>query len=194
MQQLLGVEEELLHPQGRPLADGGDLRRLEVRVSKAGDVAVATRQLGERDEDGGDAAEQELEALVHEDQVGVVRDVRARRSEVDVRTGRRRLLAEVMDVGHDIVAQPLLVLGGALEVGVVDVLAHLRQRVLGDVETELFLGLHQCEPEPPPQPDAPPLSPQRLHRRGGIPLGQGRAVRQTGAFARPTSLFQSARN
>src|SRR2546422_9514943 len=44
------------------------------------------------------------------------------------------------------VAQPLLVLGRALRIGVVQVGAELRQRAVGDVEPQLLLGLHQGEP------------------------------------------------
>src|SRR3989449_918273 len=92
------------------------------------------------------------------------------------------------------VAQPLLVVGRALRIGVVQVGAELRQRAVGDVEPQLLLGLHQREPEAPPQPDAPALAPQRLHRRGGVAGPERRRVRQTAAFARATSLLQSARN
>src|SRR5206468_886447 len=77
---------------------------------------------------------------------------------------------------------------------VVHVGAELRQRAVGDVEPQLLLGLHQGEPEAPPQPDAPALAPQRLHRGGGVAGPERRRVRQTAAFARATSLLQSARN
>src|SRR2546425_5264177 len=60
------------------------------------------------------------------------------------------------------------------------------QRPIRDVEAELPLRLHEREPQPPPQADSPPLSPQRLHRRGGVALAQRREVRQTAAFARAT--------
>src|SRR3989441_3135271 len=93
-----------------------------------------------------------------------------------------------------VVPQALLILGRAVEIGVVEVPAELGQRAIGDVETELLLGLQQREPEPPPQPDPPALAPQRLHRRGGVARAERRGVGQTGAFARATRLFQSARN
>src|SRR2546427_1484020 len=113
---------------------------------------------------------------------------------MEVGPRRRGLLAQVMDVRHHVVAQPLLVLGRALRIGVVQVGAELRQRAVGDVEPQLLLGLHQREPEAPPQPDAPALAPQRLHRGGGVAGPERRRVRQTAAFARATSLLQSARD
>src|SRR2546427_11287801 len=78
--------------------------------------------------------------------------------------------------------------------GIAQVGAKLRERTLRDVEAQLPLDLHEGEPQPAPQPDPPPLPPQGLHRRGGVALGPGRAVRQTEAFARAANLFQSARN
>ena len=104
VQQLLRVEQKLLHPQGDALADGGELRRLEVGVSEAGHGPLATRQLGERHQHRREAAQQQLQALPHQHQIGVVGDVGAGRAEVEERPRGGRLLAEVMDVGHDVVA------------------------------------------------------------------------------------------
>ena len=194
VEQLFRVEQQLLHPQRDALSDGGELRRLKVRVGQARHVAVAAGEFGQRDHDGGDAPEQELHPLAHQDQVGVVGNVGARRAEVEEGTGRRRLLAEMVDVRHHVVTQPLLVLRRALRVGVVQVGAELCERPIRDVEAELLLRLHEREPQPPPQADPPPLTPQRLHRRGGVALAQRREVGQTAAFARATRWFQSARN
>src|SRR5213593_4133376 len=194
VEQLLRVEQELLHPQGDALPDGGELRRLEVGVREARQLAVAARELRERDDDGRDPSQQQLQPLAHQQEVGVVGDVRAGRAEVNEGTRRRRLLAKMMDVRHHVVPQALLVLGRAVEIGVVEVAAELGQRAIGDVEPELLLGLQQREPEPPPQPDPPALAPQRLHRGGGVAGAERRGVGQTGAFARATRLFQSARN
>src|SRR3989449_1830574 len=194
VQQLVRVEQELLHPQRDALPDGRELRRLEVGVCEAGQVAVATRQLREGDDDCRNPSQQQLQPLAHQEEVGVVGDVRAGLAEVNERTRRRGLLTEMMDVRHHVMPQPLLMLGRAVEIGVVEVAAQLGQRAIGDVETELLLGLQQREPEPPPQPDPPALAPQRLHRRGGVARAERRGVGQTGAFARATRLFQSARN
>src|SRR5207247_2162629 len=194
VEQLVRVEQELLHPQRDALPDGRELRRLEVGVREARQLAVATRQLREGDDDGRDPSQQQLQPLAHQQEVGVVGDVRAGRAEVKEGTRRRRLLAKMMDVRHHVVPQALFVLGRAVEIGVVEVVADLGQRAIGDVEPELLLGLQQREPEPPPQPDPPALAPQRLHRGGGVAGAERRGVGQTGAFARATRLFQSARN
>src|SRR2546425_3432954 len=44
-----------------------------------------------------------------------------------------------------VVPQALLILGRAVEIGVVEVAAQLGQRAIGDVETELLLGLRSEE-------------------------------------------------
>ena len=82
-------------------------------------------------------AAQQLEPAPHEDQVGVVGDVRARRAEVDERLRRRRDVAERVDVRHHVVAEAPLVRGDGVEVDVVEVRAHLRERLVGNRNAEL---------------------------------------------------------
>ena len=194
VEHLLRVEEEVLHPQRDAFAHGGQLRGLKVRVREAGDGAVAACDLAERDEHRLEPPEEQLQAFPHQQQVRVVGDVRAGGPEVQEATCRRRLVAQVVDVRHDVVTQPLLVLGRAIEVDVVDVRAELLHGGPGNVEPQLALPLHQGEPQPSPQPDAPALAPQRLHRRGGVPRRERRDVAQTEALARAASLLQSFRN
>ena len=104
-----------------------------MRVREARHVAVAPGGLGERDQNRRHPAEQQLEPFAHQDEVGVVGDVRARRAEVDEGARRRGLLAQVVDVRHHVVADPLLVLRDTLEIGVVQMRAQLRERALGDL-------------------------------------------------------------
>ena len=65
VQQLLGIQHEFLHPERDALADGRELRRLKMGVSKARERAVAARVLTHGDEHRSDAAEQELHRLPH---------------------------------------------------------------------------------------------------------------------------------
>ena len=58
---------------------------------------------------GDEPAEQQAQAVAHDDQVGVVGDERAGGAEVNERPGRRRLVAEGVHVRHDVVAEPPLV-------------------------------------------------------------------------------------
>src|SRR6266487_792386 len=108
--------------------------------------------------------------------------------------GGRRLIAQVMDVRHHVMAQPALVLGRLLEVGVVQVRAKLIHCCIRDPDSQILLPLHERQPQPAPQADTAALAPERLHRGRGVACGERRDPAQTAAFARATSLLQSARN
>ncbi len=145
-------------------------------------------------EDRADAPQQQLHRLAHEHKIGVVRDEGAGRAKMNERTGGRRLIAEVVDMRHHIVTQPSLVFRGLLEVGIVEMGPQLRQRGVRNREAQLFFPLHQREPQPAPQADTAALAPERLHRGRGVARRERRNPAQTAAFARATSLLQSARN
>jgi hypothetical protein len=115
-------------------------------------------------EDRDHPAEQQAQSLAHHDQIGVVGDERAGGAEVEEGSGRGRLVGEGVHVGHHVVPETPLVAGGRGEVGVVQVGAHLRQRLVGDGQPELPLRFGQGQPQPPPQSDAVRLAPQQLHR------------------------------
>ena len=175
VRDLLHVEREVLHPERGALADGRELRRLEVGVGEAGKLG---RPPGERlqcAQHRDEPAEQQPQPFAHDDEVGVVGDERAGGAEVQVRPRGRRLVAEGVDVGHDVVAEAALVARGGSEVGVVQVGPHLRQRLVGDVEPQLALGLGQRQPEPAPEADPVRLAPEGLHRRRGVAGAERRA-------------------
>ena len=134
-----GVEQEVLHPQRDALAHGRELRRLEVGVGEAGQGAVLARDLAERHQHRGEPTEQQLQPLPHQQEVGVIGHVGAGSAEVEIGAGGGCLLAERVDVRHDVVAQALLVLGGPLEIHVVEVPAQLRQGLVGNRQAQLLL-------------------------------------------------------
>ena len=55
-----------------------------------------SRGFPERDEHRGDAAQQDLHAFAHQEQIGIVGDVRARGAEMQERARRGRLIAEMI--------------------------------------------------------------------------------------------------
>ena len=55
-----------------------------------------------------------------------------------------------VNVRHDVVPHALLMPAGVVIVDVVDVLLHLIDLCLGDVQPQLFLGLGQRDPQPAP--------------------------------------------
>src|SRR6185436_18211678 len=105
------VEHQVLHPQRRPLADGRELCRLQMCVSERWLVAPG---LGERREGAQNIehlAAKEVEPTPHQDQIGVVRDVGARRSKMNEWFRRRSDVTERMNVRHHIVPETLLIGG-----------------------------------------------------------------------------------
>ena len=70
--------------------------------------------------------------VAHDDQVGVVDDVLAGRAQVDDPLGGRGGLLERVDVGHHVVPQALLPVGGPVEVDVIELRLHLPERLVAD--------------------------------------------------------------
>lgn len=70
------IPEQLLDPEGRSLADGDELGRLEVRPPECGEGAVLLGPGGESVDDDGELGEEELKAPAEEDEVGVARNCR----------------------------------------------------------------------------------------------------------------------
>ena len=84
------------------------------------------------------------------------------------------LLAERMDMGHDIVPQVLFQGLGPLEVDVVQVRPHLGQLGVGDRQAQFLLGLGQRQPEPPPRAEPRRRAERPRHLLAGIPRDQRR--------------------
>jgi hypothetical protein len=124
--------------------------------------------------DGDQPAQDKTQAFADDQQVGVVGDERAGGAEMDEGASRRRLVSKGMDVRHDVVPELLLVRGRDREVGVVEMRAHRFECRFGNRESQLPLGLGECEPETAPEPDAVRGAPQLLHRGGGVALTEGR--------------------
>ena len=106
---LAEVEDQLVAPEGRPLADRDELRGLEVGVAEAGQVLPAVGEVGQGVDRADEPVADQSERLADQDQVGVVGDVATGRAQVDDRPGLGRGVAEGVDVGHHVVAEPLLV-------------------------------------------------------------------------------------
>ena len=116
------------------------------------------------------------EGLPVEDQVRVVPDEGAAGPEVDDALCRGRYVAEEVHVRHDVVAEAALVLGGLLEIQVVEPLPHLVQGLRRDGEAELVLCLGQGQPQAPPGSVAFGRSEDGLHLAGGVALPERMAI------------------
>ena len=159
--ELLEVEHEVLHPERRALADGGELGRLEVGVAEAGHArAVRAANASSAASTAMSRPRSRREPVAHEDQVGVVGDERAGGAEVDERPRRRRLVAEGVDVRHHVVPEPALVRAAAARSTSSRWARIWASASSGIGEAELALGLGEREPEPAPEPDPVRLAPE----------------------------------
>lgn len=111
-----------LNPEGRTLADRGQLRRLEVSPPERREVLVRLGETGETLDDDGELREDDVACVAEEDQVGVVGDVARGGAEVDNTGGGGSTLAKDVDVRHDIVTALLLLDGRVCHLGLVEVL------------------------------------------------------------------------
>src|SRR5438477_7499175 len=93
----------------------------------------------------------EIESAPHQNQICIVRYESARRTEMNERLRGRSSVTERVNVRHHIVSEPSLVRGGDFEVDVVEMLAHLRDCFIGNLNAELFFRLGEGEPESPPE-------------------------------------------
>ena len=117
---LAQVEDQLVAPERRALADRHELRRLEVGVAQAGQRLVPLGEPCQGVDRGGRLVADDLQRRADQDQVGVVGDVAARGAQVDDRPGHGRGVAQGVDVRHHVVAEPPLVPRGGVEVDRVD--------------------------------------------------------------------------
>jgi hypothetical protein len=69
--QIPQIHQQLLDPQRRALADGRELRGLEVGEAECGEVAILSGEGGEAVDDDGELLDEEGECGAEEDEVGV---------------------------------------------------------------------------------------------------------------------------
>src|SRR5690606_35164858 len=131
---------------------------------------------------GEEFSTQQLQAPPHQYQISVVRYESAGGTEVDERLGCGRRVSERVHVCHHIVPEATLVSCYSVEVYVIQMSAHLVDRLERDVDPQLPLRLRERQPEPPPQTVALARRPELEHgpgcvafsERGGIAVGRGR--------------------
>src|SRR5207248_1753972 len=77
---------------------------------------------------------------------------------------------------HHVVPIPLLILRDGREVDVVEMPAHLRDRLRRNVDAELAFRLGERQPQATPVPIARGRRPELEHRPGRVPLGERRGI------------------
>ena len=183
--QLLQVRQQVLEPQGGPLAHGHRLGGLIVGIAQGGGGGVFFRKGGEVLHHRQQLAPQIHQPVPVQDQVGVVGDIAAGGPQMDDARRQRRGLAVGIDMGHDIVADLPLPLSGGIIVDIGDVLLQLADLLLRYRQAQLVLGLGQGRPQPPPGLEAHIRGEQVQHIRRGVAPGQGGFINVVGHNSPP---------
>ena len=168
------VEHQVVGPQAGPLADRRRLGRLQVREAQAGQVAMlARRTCASASITPTSRARDQLQRLAHQDQIGVVGDVAARRAQVDDRPGRRGRRRRRRGRGPSRRAAACARSGRrraksmSSTCGRSSAICCVRDR-----QAQLGLGLGQRDPQPPPGAELPLRAPQRGHLGRGVAADQ----------------------
>ena len=118
--RLLQIDRQILRPEAARFADGCELRRLKMRVAEGGQVFPSHREIAS----ASIALTRRNADQFHANRAVMIRsalsdDVLAGRTQVDDPLGGRRDVFEGVHVGHHVVTQTLLPVGGEVEVDVV---------------------------------------------------------------------------
>ena len=170
---LLQIHKELVHPQRGTLAHGGKLGGLAVGVGKAGHILVLVGKLGQVCQHADQLFAHQLQALAHNDNIGVVAHIAAGRTQVDDPLGGGALQTVGVDVAHHVVAHQLFAGDGVLVVDVILVGFQLGNLGVGDSKTLLLLRLGQRDPQSAPGAEFVILRENILHLVRGIAGGEG---------------------
>ena len=169
---LVQVLEQLVHPQGGPLAHGDHLGSLVVGVAQGGQGLVAVGKLGQAGQHPHQLVPDEEQAFFHQQNVGVVPHIAAGGPQVDDGHGIGAPSAVGMDVGHNVVAQLLLLLLGQVIVDVVLLPLQLVDLPLGDGQAQFHLRPGQGNPQPAPGGKFLVRGEQIKHLPAGVAGGQ----------------------
>ena len=149
--QLLQIEQQILQPEGRALADGRQLGRLVMRIGQRRHGGIAVGKVAEVPHGGLQLFFEVPQRLAVDDEICVVRDVAARRAQMDDALRAGRVEAVGVDVRHHVVADFLLPLRNSVIVDGADVRGQLVHLLLRDRQAERMLRPGQRHPEPAPR-------------------------------------------
>jgi hypothetical protein len=171
--QILEVQQQVLDPERGPLAHGGGLGGLEVREPERGLVLPLGREGRQGRDHVLQAAAQQGQRLLHDEQVAVVGDETAGGPQVDDGARAWRLFAPGIDRRHHVMPQGGFMFRNDVEVHRVLGGPQFGELSLGHGQPKFRLGFGQGDPEPPPHPLAVERRQQAHHGLAGVAAGQG---------------------
>ena len=139
------IHQQILDPKTSTLANGNQLSGLTVSETQSGQVLVLLSELGQLVDDNSQLGDQDVKTVTEQNQVSVIGTVARGSTPVDDTGSSGSNLAKGVDVGHDIVATTLLLLGGNGELVVLDggVGLHLLESLIADGKSKLYISKTQ---------------------------------------------------
>ena len=148
---LVHVKKEILDIEAGTLADGYELRRLEMRIAEGRHASVFHCEAAQGFYDRSKLAADVDKGITIDHEVCIIRHITARCAEMDYPRCVRAAFAVDMDMRHDIVAQLLFLCGnGVIIYLVIHMRFKLRDLFCGHGEAELMLRACKSDPEPAP--------------------------------------------
>jgi len=134
------IHQQILNPQTSTLTDSDELSGLTVGETQARQVLVLLGELRKLVDDDSQLGDQNIETITKQDQIRIIGTVARGSTPVNDTSRGGGNLAEGVNVGHDIVTTALLLLGGDLELGVLDggMSLHLLNSLIGDRKSQLY--------------------------------------------------------
>ena len=170
---MLKVNDEILHPHARALADRGRLRGLKMRIGKRGLRLIFFGKVRQRRNGAEQQPPHAQKRVTLEDNVRIIADEAARRAEMDDRPRLGAGLGKGVDMRHNVMAQLPLMPRGSLIIYIIQVRAHLVKLFVGNIEAKLLLALREGKPQPAPCGKLSVVGEYLLHFPPGIAPTQG---------------------
>ena len=169
---LLQIHQQLVHPQGGPLAHRHQLGRLKVGEAQGGQGLVLPGKPGQVVQHPHQLVAHQLQGLPHQNDVGVIPYIAAGGAQMDDGHGLGAGISVGMDVGHHVVAELFLIFRRLVVVDVVNMGGQFVHLLLGDGQAQLHLGPGQGHPQAAPGGELLIRREHILHLVAGIAGGQ----------------------
>ncbi|MPN18331.1 hypothetical protein SDC9_165691 [bioreactor metagenome] len=147
---LLDIQPELLQPEAGAPADGDRLGGLKMRISHRRDCLCVLRKCGKRGKNRIDAVPDAQERIPKDDQIRVIGDITACRTQMDDTRGFRANQSVGVDMRHDIVPNLGFAPGDGVIVNVSGMRGKLFHLLRRHGQPERMLRAGEAHPELPP--------------------------------------------
>ena len=151
MVEVFKIEHQVLNPQACPFSHRHQLRGLKMRKSERRQTRIFLGEFGERIDNVYHLLAQHYKSVVIYYGVGIVRNVTAGRAQMDYGHSRGTLLTVGVDVSHNVVAHDFFPCPCHVEVDVGNVLLHLRNLFVGNIQSQLLFAFGKSYPQLAPE-------------------------------------------